>query len=188
MIFAIAFFISLEDRGVEKFLALLTPQKYEDFTVRLFERAQYKVSRWFGARILSCILVGVASFITFYVLDVKYAFILALISGVLNFVPYIGPTITLLLSVLFVGVSSSWLVAAYVFIIILVIQEIENKALTPLLMKKFMDLPPVLVLISLLVGGSIFGFLGTIFAVPIFGIIFEFVKEFLENKKQESLS
>jgi predicted PurR-regulated permease PerM len=101
-------------------------------------------------------------------------------------VPYIGPTVTLALTVLFAGVSHSWAVALYVLVIILIIQEIENKALTPLLMKKFMDLPPVLVLLSLLVGGSIFGFLGTVFAVPVFGILYEFTKDFLEKRREES--
>ncbi len=185
LIFALAFFISLEDKGTEKVLAFLTPKKYEEYIISLFERAQFKVSRWFGVRILSCIFVGVTSFITFYLIGIKYSFILALISGVLNFVPYIGPTITLTLSVVFVGVSNSWLMAIYIFVILLIIQEIDNKILMPLLMKKFMDLPPVLVLISLLVGGTIFGFLGTVFAVPVFGIIYEFSKEFLERRKEE---
>ncbi len=184
LIFALAFFISLEEKGPEKLLMFLAPKRYEEYIVRLFERSQYKVSRWFGARILACIFVGLASFLMFYFLGTKYAFILALIAGVLNFVPYVGPIITLAISVLFVGVSNSWMVALYVVIITLLIQEIENKALTPMLMKRFMDLPPVLVLIALLVGGTIFGFLGTIFAVPVFGIIYEFTKEFLEKKRE----
>ncbi len=186
LIFALAFFISLEDKGPERVLAFLVPKKYEEYVVSLFEKAQYKVSKWFGARIVSCIFVGVASFVAFFLLGVKYSFVLALLSGVLNFVPYIGPTITLVLSVVFVGVSDSWITALYVFIILLIIQEVENKALTPLLMKKFMDLPPVLVLLSLLVGGTIFGFLGTIFMVPIFGIVYEFLKEFLEKRRAEA--
>ncbi len=188
LIFALAFFISLEEKGPEKLLMFLAPKRYEEYIVRLFERSQYKVSRWFGARILACIFVGLASFLMFYLLGIKYAFILALIAGVLNFVPYVGPIITLTLSVLFVGVSSSWMIAVYVVAITLLIQEIENKALTPMLMKRFMDLPPVLVLIALLVGGTIFGFLGTIFAVPVFGIIYEFTKEFLEKKREVDAS
>ena len=188
IIFALAFFISLEERGTEKVLAFLAPRKYEDLIVRLFERAQYKVSRWFGARILSCLFVGVTSYATFYLLGIQYAFILALISGVMNFIPYIGPTITLGLAVLFTGVSHSWMLALYVFIALLVIQEIENKAVTPMLMKKFMDLPPVLVLLALLAGGIVFGFLGTIFAVPVFGIIYEFTKEFLEKRKEAAVT
>lgn len=185
-IFSLAFFISLEDRGVERVLALMTPKKYEHHILYVFERAQIKVAGWFGARILACLFVGITSFIVFFLLGVKYPFILALISGVLNFIPFIGPTITLLLAVLFVFSSGSWLLALYVAIALLVIQEIENKALTPLLMKKFIDLPPVLVLVSLMIGGILFGFLGTIFAVPVFGIIYELSKEFFIKRKEES--
>ena len=188
IIFTLSFFISLEDRGTERVLAFLVPKKYEQLIVSLFERAQYKVSRWFGARILSCIFVGATSFILFFFLGVKYAFILALLSGALNFVPYVGPTIILVLSVLFVGASNSWIVALYVLVGLLAIQEIENKMLTPILMKKFIDLPPVLVLMSLLIGGMIFGFLGMIFVVPVSGIIYEFLKEFLEKRKEEDLT
>jgi predicted PurR-regulated permease PerM len=178
-IFTFAFFISLEENGPERVLALLAPKKYEEYVITLFQRAQLKVSGWFGARVLACLLVGVASFVVFFLFDVKYAFILGLISGVLNFIPYVGPTITLIVAVLFVGVSNSWIIAIYIFVALLVIQEIENKFLTPVLMKKFMDMPPALVLISLLIGHTIFGFLGMIFIVPIFGIIYEFTKEFL---------
>ena len=66
----------------------------------------------------------------------------------------------------------------------LIIQEVDNKLLTPLLMKRLVDVPPVLVLISLLVGAKLFGFLGTIFAVPVFGIIYEFLREFLEKRRE----
>ena len=72
----------------------------------------------------------------------------------------------------------------YVLIAITIIQEIENKLLTPLLMKKMTDIPPVIVLSSLLLGAKVFGFLGMIFAVPVFGIIYEFAKEFLEKRRE----
>ena len=54
-------------------------------------------------------------------------------------------------------------------------------------MKRMTDIPPVLVLVSLLLGAKIFGFLGMIFAVPLFGIIYEFLKEFLERRREEGL-
>lgn len=187
LIFAFAFYISLEDKGPERVLSLLVPKKYESYIVSLFERAQYKVSGWFGARILACIFVGITSLIIFFLLGIKYAFILALISGVLNFVPFIGPLITGILAVLFVGVSNSWLMAIYVLIALYLIQALENNVITPLLMKKFLDLPPILVLISLLIGGTIFGILGMIFVVPVFGIIYEFTKDFLQRKKEEQI-
>jgi len=187
-ILTIAFFLSLEEKGVEKVLILLAPKKYEAYIITLFKRAQSKVAGWFGARILACLFVGVASFIVFYIFEVKYAFILALLAGILNFVPYIGPWITSMLLIVFVAsFSTSWFVLFYVLTAFLLIQLIENNLLTPILMKRMIDLPPVLVLLALLVGSQIFGFLGTIFAVPVFGIVYEFLKEFLEKRREGEL-
>ena len=188
-ILTIAFFLSLGDRGPERFLALILPQRYEEQIISFFEKAQAKVSGWFGARILACLFVGLASFIVFYIFGIKYALLLALISAVLNFVPYIGPLATAVLLVIFIAVSSgSWAVVFYVLLAFCVIQLIESSLLTPLLMKKMIDLPPVLVLIALLAGAKVFGFLGMIFAVPVLGIIYEFMKEFLEKKREGMLN
>jgi len=188
VILAIAFFLSLEEKGTEKFLKLVLPKKYEDRISVFFEMAQSKVAGWFGARILACFFVGAASFIVFYIFGIKYAFMLALIAGALNFIPYIGPLITGILLVIFVAVSSgSWITVFYLLLAIMAVQAIENNLITPLLMKKLIALPPVLVLISLLVGSKMFGFLGIIFAVPVFGIIYEFLKELLEKRREESI-
>ncbi len=187
-ILTMSFFLSLEDGAVEKVLLLVCPPRYEEQIKNIFERVQTKVAGWFGARLLACLFIGIASYIVFYIFGVKYAFLLALISGFLNFIPYIGPWITSILLITIIAVSTgNWMTVLYVLIAVTLVQEIENKLLTPLLMKKMTDIPPVLVLVSLLLGAKIFGFLGIIFAVPIFGIIYEFVKEFLEKRKQEGL-
>lgn len=185
LIFVFAFYISLEDRGPERVLVLLAPKRYEQYVTSVFERAQARVSGWFGARILACLFVGIASFCILFLLGVKYAFLLALIAGFLNFVPFVGPLVTAILALLFIGVSDSWMLAGYVIVALAIIQSIENNLVTPLLMKKFLDLPPILVLVSLLVGGLIFGFLGMIFMVPVFGIAYEFLKDFLQKRREE---
>lgn len=186
-ILTMAFFLSLEEKGIEKVLMLLSPAKYEEYIKTIFERVQKRVAGWFGARLVACLFVGIASYIVFFIFGVKYAFILALLSGFLNFIPYIGPWIMTILLVAFIAISTgSWLTVLYVLISVTVVQEIENKLLTPLLMKRMANIPPVLVLVSLLLGAEIFGFLGMIFAVPVFGIIYEFLKEFLEKRKEES--
>ncbi len=186
LIFVFAFYISLEEKGPERFLALLAPKKYESYITDLFEKSQYKVSGWFGARLLTCIFVGIASYAIFFLLGIKYALILALVSGFLNFIPYIGPLITGILTLLFVGVSSSWLIGIYAVGALYLVQVLENNVVSPLLMKKFLDLPPILVLISLLIGGTLFGVLGMIFVVPVFGIVYDTSREFLIKKKEES--
>jgi predicted PurR-regulated permease PerM len=187
VILTIAFFLSLEDKGPERFLAFISPRKYQEQIVSFFEKAQAKVAGWFGARIIACAFVGIASFIIFYIFDVEYSFLLALMAGVLNFVPYIGPLTTAILLIVFVMVSSnSWIVTLYVLLAVWAVQGVENNLLTPFLMKKMINLPPVLVLISLLLGAKIFGFLGTIFIVPVAGIFYEFIKELLEKRREIS--
>lgn len=186
-ILTLAFFLSLEEKGVEKVLVILTPKKYEDQIVNAFQRAQKKVSSWFGARVLACLFVGVASFIIFFIFDIKYAFLLGLIAGVLNFIPYVGPWVTAFLLLIFVSATDSWIVAIYIFIIFTIIQTIEGNILTPILMKKMIDLPPALVLIALLIGSQMFGFLGVVFAVPVFGILYEFLKDFLEKRRTQEI-
>lgn len=185
-IFIFAFYISIEDRGPERVLTLLVPKKYEEYILTIFEKSQFKVAGWFGARILACLFVGVVSLVAFLLLGVKYSFTMALVSGTLTFVPFIGPLITAILVLLSVGVSDSWLLAIYLVIVLAIIQSIENNVVTPLLMKKFINLPPILVLVSLLAGGTILGFLGMIFVVPVFGIVYEFLKEFLESRKTDA--
>lgn len=184
-ILAMAFFLSMEERATERVLLMLFPKRKEEQIKAIFERVQSKVAGWFAARILACLFVGIASYVIFYIFGIKYAFVLALISGFLNFVPYIGPWVTGFILLGFITISSAFATALYVLIAFVVIQTIENSILTPLLMKRMTDIPPVLVLVSLLLGAKLFGFLGMIFAVPVFGIIYEFVKEFLERRRVE---
>ncbi len=184
-ILAIAFFLSLEEKAVERFLVLLSPKRYEDYVLELFKKCQAKISGWFGTRVLACLFIGVASFVIFLLFDIKYTFILALLAGILNFIPYLGPLVTGVLLFGFITLIDSWLKAVFVLIAFYIIQQIEGNLLTPILTKKFVGLPPVLVLISLVVGGKLFGLLGAIFAIPVAGILYEFLRVFLEKRKEE---
>ncbi len=184
-ILTVAFFLSLEEKGIERVLRLFSPKKYEGYVSTLFKRCQNKISGWFGTRILACLFVGVATFVIIILFDIKYAFALALMAGVLNFIPYLGPLIGAILLFGFIALIDSWLKATFLVIAFYVIQQLEGNILTPILTKKIVGVPPVIVLISLVVGGKVFGFLGAIFAIPVAGILYEFLKEYLEKKKEE---
>jgi len=183
-ILAIALFLSLEEEGVEKVIGLLSPKKYESFILFLWEKSQRKVSGWFGSRILTSLFVGVAVFITLYLFNVNYSLSLALLAGILDFIPIIGPIFAGLVAFVFVALDS-WLKAIFVLIAFILIQQIEGNILSPILTKKFVGLPPVLVLISLSVGAKLLGILGAILAIPLAGILFEFLRDFLKKKKEE---
>ncbi|MDI6591769.1 MAG: AI-2E family transporter [Patescibacteria group bacterium] len=183
-ILTIALFLSLEERGIERIIGLLSPKKYEAYILSLWEKSQTKVSGWFGARILTCIFVGIAVFITLQLFNVEYAFTLALLAGVLDFIPILGPIIAGALITIFVAFGSS-LKAIFVLIVFILIQQIEGSILTPVLTKRFVGLTPALVLISLAIGGKLLGILGAILAIPLAGMLFEFIRDFLKKRKEE---
>jgi predicted PurR-regulated permease PerM len=184
-VLSIALFLSLEENSVEKVISLLSPRKYESSILNIWSRSQTKVAGWFGTRILACLFVGLATFIMLhFFFNVKYAFILGLLSGILNFVPILGPVICGALIFLFVSLDS-WAKGIFVLVGFVLIQQIEGSILSPVLTRKFVGLPSSLVLLSLAIGGSLLGILGAILAIPLTGILFEFLRDFLKKKKEE---
>ena len=181
-----AIFLSLEEKGVERTLMYLFPKRYEAQVLSVWARCQKKVAGWFGARLLACLFVGLASYIAFLLFNVKYPFTLALFAGVFNFVPYVGPLLTGVVLFLIIFPTEMFK-AVFVLIAFALIQQVENSILSPLLMKKFVGLPPALVLLSLVVGANLWGVLGAILSIPLFGIFFEFFKEFLQRRRDKKV-
>ncbi len=184
-VITMALFLSLEQKPIEKVLSLLFPKRHEAFALHLWNRAQKRVSDWFLTRVLACLFVGILSYFSFLIFNTKYPLTLGLLAGVLNFIPVVGPFIT---GVLIFTIASldSFLRGVFLVVVFTLIQQIENNIVTPILSKKFFDLSPVLVLISLVVGGKLWGFLGSVLSIPLFGILFEFLRDFLKKKKEET--
>ena len=183
-ILIIALFISLEDKGMERMMAVFIPKKYEAFVLTLWEKSQRKVSGWFGSRILSSLFVGLMTLIVCFVLKADYAVSFAFLAFITNFIPFIGPIIAGLIIALFTALDS-WLKALFILIAFFIIQQIEGNILTPILSRRFVGLPPALVLVSLIVGAKLWGIMGAILAIPIAGVLFEFLGDFLKRRKEE---
>ncbi len=183
----LAFFFSLERNLLERVFANFSPIKYKDYLFNLLPRVRKRVSGWFVSRIIGVIFVALLTYLVLFIFNVKYAFILALFAGVLDFVPIVGPIIAAVLITSLVMLNSLSQ-AAFVLIGFVIIQQLENNLLFPLLFKRFMDLPPFLVLISLAIGGKLWGFMGAILAIPLIGVIFELLKDYLVMKRNRPIA
>lgn len=183
-IFVLALFFSLEEEDIEKVIKIFSPKRYENYVLSLWKSCQNKVSVWFGTKILGCIFLGITSFIALLVFKIDYAFALSILAGVTNLVPLFGPIIAGAIMAIFAAFDS-WLKAIFIIIVFIFIQQIESNILSPLLTKKFIGLSPVLVLIALMIGGKLWGLLGAVLAIPLTGVIFEFLRDFLKKRKEE---
>jgi predicted PurR-regulated permease PerM len=183
-VLTMAFFLSLEGKIVERAMVLIFPRKYENYAFLLWKKCQKKVSSWFFTRILACLFVGIITFIACLIAGIKYPLSLGLIAGAMNFIPYIGALVSGVL-IFSIAAIDSFAGGVFVIIVFVIAQLIEGMIITPLLSQKFIGLSPVLVIMALAVGGALWGFLGALLAIPLAGILFEFLKEFLERRKKE---
>jgi predicted PurR-regulated permease PerM len=182
-IFTLALFISLEEGGIEKTIGLFAPKARETYVLSIWKSCQNKVAGWFGAKVITCLFIGVFSFLALYLFKVNYPLALALIAGITNIVPIIGPVIAGIVIFMFAAIDS-WFKAFFVLIVFILLHQIEGNIITPILTKKFIGLPPVLVLISLLIGGQLLGITGAILTIPFAGVIYELLKDYLKKKKE----
>ena len=185
-IFTIAIFLSLEEKSIQRFLFLISPKKYEEYIYTLFSSVESKVAGWFGSRVLSCVFVGVFTYLLLEVFAIKYSLTLALFAAVSNIVPIAGPMVAGILIGFFTLLDPGPNAAILVLIAFTLIHQIEGNVLTPLLTKKMIGIPPVLVIISLLIGARLWGIMGAILVIPMAGIFYEFSRQFLQKKKEES--
>lgn len=180
---SLALFLSLEENAVENTLRVVFPKEYEDFITRLWARCRKRVTDWFGVRVLASLFVGIITYGVLLLFNVKYPFSLALLAGVLEFIPVLGPLVTGGLAFMMIALDSM-VKALFVLAFFGLIQQIEAHVLTPLLSKRMIGLPPVLILMALAIGGTLWGLLGAILAIPLLGILFEFVRDLLKKRKK----
>lgn len=173
----LAFYFTLEEKGAEDFFCFFLPQKYEARIIAIFRNSSRRINRWFQGRILLSLFVGLLSWAGLALLRVDYSFTLALLAGVLDILPFIGPLIVGVLAFM-IGLNVSWLLGIWAALFFLIVQQLESVIFTPWIMKKTTGLSPLVVLLALLIGAKLAGLLGFILAIPTAMVMQETFREF----------
>jgi len=185
LVISVAFFISLEKQFMERIINIISPEHHKERFFTLWRRSKKKVAGWFVARFIGMVFIGLGTCAILLVFNTKYVFTLALLAGILDILPFIGPLVAGI--IIFAVVSlHSFFQALMAVIVFFLLQYLENHILFPILFKKLIGLHPVLVLVAFAVGGELWGAAGAILAIPLAGIVYEIVKDyFLQKKKTE---
>jgi len=183
-IFTIALFLSIENQFAINFIKIFTiKEEVEKKVLLAFEESKKQVVGYFNAKILASVFVFVLTLVFLSIIGIKYALSLSIIAGIFNIIPIVGPIISCFFIVFF-ALFDSWAKALVVVLFCIVLQQIESNLLVPILTKKIIGIPTVLVLISVLIGAKLGGIVGAIFIIPIVGIIYEFIKQYFDEKKE----
>jgi predicted PurR-regulated permease PerM len=129
------------------------------------------VGGFIRGQLLVAIIVGVLITIMLTVLHVRYAFLIGVIAGLLEIIPYLGAFVGAAPAVIIALVTNGPLNAGLVVLGFIAINQIEGHVISPLVVGESVGLSPLIIILALLTGGELFGLAGLLLAVPVAGII-----------------
>lgn len=184
LIVLISFYLSIQERGIEKFLRIILPLEYEEYAVDLWGRSRRKIALWMKGQLLLVVLITILTYLMLSLLGIQYALLLSIIAGLMELVPY-GILVALVPAVYFSflsgGIPSALMVAgAYT-----ILHEFEVFLFSPLIIKSVVGLSPLVVILAATIGFELGGFWGLILAIPVAVFVMELLDD-LEKKKVSS--
>lgn len=162
----LAIYIGAEPEVYRRWMMSVVPAASRAQTRLVFDEISTVLRKWLVTQLVAMVVIGTVSFVALLLLDVKAAFALAFIAGLLEFIPSVGPLLSAVPAVLMAFVDSPEKALAVV-VVYWGIQFLENNLLIPYLMRGGMDLPPAITLIAQTLMTLVFGFLGLMVAVPL---------------------
>lgn len=177
----LTFYLLLERENLEERLAALFIGRQERVR-QLIVQIENKLGGWFRGQLVLSLIIGILSYIGLTILNIPYALPLAVIAGVMEVIPVIGPIISAIPSIL-IAMTISPILSLAVAAMYFVIQQLENHLIVPQVMKKAVGLNPLVVILAIAVGSRLLGFAGALLAVPIAVVIQIIVAEIIEEKK-----
>lgn len=184
LIIVLSFYLSVQEKGIIKFLRIITPLKYEDYVLDLWRRAEIKIGLWFQGQVVLVLVIGVLTYLGLVLLGVPNALLLASFSAIMEIIPVFGPVISAVPAIILGFVHGGVPLALMVAGLYLIIQQFENHLIYPLVVQKIVGLSPILVILALIAGFKLAGFLGMLLCVPVVAVFMIFVDD-IESRKSK---
>ena len=181
----LTFLFAVNPRSLDNFLFVVTAPKYREYVQDLWHRTQAKLGRWFQGQVVLVAIIGALTYLPLVILGIPNALFLAFFAGMMELVPIFGPVLGAIPAVLMALTTGDITAVIGVIIVFVIIQLIENNLIYPLVVSKVVGISSVLIILSIVIGVSIAGFVGALIAVPLAGIIQEFFSDVKSGKFRE---
>jgi predicted PurR-regulated permease PerM len=182
LIIIISFYLSIQEKGIESFLRIITPRKYEEYVISLWARSERKIALWIQGQFLLGLLVGVLIYLGLSILGMQYALLIAVVAAICELIPF-GLILAAIPALSFAfaegGITLSILVGGFYIIV----QQFESYLIAPLIVNKIIGVSPLVVILAILIGSTLAGFWGIILAIPVAVVFLELFDD-IEKKKQ----
>ena len=186
MILLLALYLTTDGPRIGRYLLAFFPPDRHEQAIRVTSRISVRLGGWVSGQLILCLIIGFLSWLGLTIIGVPYAVVLALVAGVMEAVPNVGPIIAAIPAIMVAALYSPFqaLLTALLYI---VIQQLENYVIVPRVMSRAVELHPLAVLLALMVGGELMGVLGAVLAVPVTAAISVIVDEIRSERLAPSI-
>lgn len=161
----LTFFFLKDGRCLLAQVAGLFPLRVRREAPPVLSRVADRVGAWVRGQLLLMLAVGTLTLVGMWLIGMPYAFTVAVIAGLLEAVPYVGPILSAGVAML-VAVTVSWHMVLWTLVVFVVVQQLENHLLQPVIVGRSVGLHPAWVILAVLTGGELLGLIGMLLAVP----------------------
>lgn len=184
LVTVLSFYFALQDTGVDDFLRMVMPVAHEEYSVDLWKRSQKKIGLWMQGQILLSVIVGILVYLGLLLIGIPYALLLAVFTAVAELIPVFGSLIAGTAAVVVAYSSGGVPLGLIVAGLFIVVNQFESNLIYPLIVKKIVGVPPLLVIVALIAGYTLAGFLGVLLSVPVAAVLLEFITDFDKRKRR----
>jgi predicted PurR-regulated permease PerM len=187
LIVVFSFYFSVQETGVDDFLRLVTPIKEQAYVLHLWKRSQDKIGKWMQGQLVLGLIVGILLYLGLTILGIPNALLLAVLAGIFELIPVFGQILAAIPALAIALSDGGFTALLLVGGLYLLVQQFEAHLIYPIVVKKVVGVPPLLVILALIVGAKLAGFLGILLSVPIAAAIQEFVSD-VDRRKTRALA
>lgn len=177
IIIVFSFYFAVLETGVDDFLRIVAPKRKQAYVLDLWKRAQTKIGLWMQGQLLLAAIMGILVYLGLTILGVKHSLLLAVVAACFEIIPVFGPTLASVPAILIGFVDGGATLGFLTIALYVIAQQFENHLIYPLVVTRVVGVPPLLVILALIGGAELAGFLGIILSVPIAATIQELAKD-----------
>lgn len=177
------FYLLLERRHMENLLTAWMGKEAAEKAIDVLRTVEQRLGAWVRGEIVLMCLIGVFCYIGLLLLHVEFALPLAILAGLLEMVPIIGPVLSAVPAVV-IALATSPFLALSVVALYFIVQQIENNLVVPFVMRRSVGLSPLMTILALMVGGKLAGFTGVFLAVPALLVIQVIIGTFFTKQEK----
>ncbi len=185
LIIVLSIYFAFQETGVDDFLKLVVPVKHQHYTLNLWKRSRHKIGLWMQGQLILSLIIGVLGYLWLSILQVPYAFLIAIFAACIEIIPMFGSLVSGTLAVIIGATTGGTQLALLVAGGFIIINLLQSNLIYPLVVKQVVGVPPLMVILAMIAGGQLAGFFGILLAVPLAAALQEFITDVQKSKHRQ---